>query len=219
MVNHDSPNVRFSELVMITFEFQKNTKRNKTVHMFKTQDTLLCPVKAWASTVTGIWNTVPGASEDTKVCTYTDNGQTSCIDSTYARARLRGVVELIGQNTLGFTKEDVGLHSIRSGGAMAMFLSGVSTIIIQRVGRWESEAFMEYIREQVESFTAGISTKMIQNESFYHLNHTSHTGNNDTNKMIKYREGMEEPVVIPGVTHFSEQTLGLTNHYVLVGEV
>ena len=77
---------------------------------------------------------------------------------------------------------------------MAMFLSGVSTIIIQRVGRWESEAFMEYIREQVESFTAGISTKMIQNETFYHLNHTWHTRNDDTNKMIKHREGMEEPI-------------------------
>ena len=96
MMNHDSPNIIFSELVMITFEFQKNTKRNKTVHMFKTQDTLLCPVKAWASTVTRIWNTVPGASEDTKVCTYTDHGQASCIDLTYARARLRGVVQLIG---------------------------------------------------------------------------------------------------------------------------
>ena len=30
---------------------------------------------------------------------------------------------------------------------MAMFLSGVATIIIQRVSRWESDAFMEYIRE------------------------------------------------------------------------
>ena len=39
---------------------------------------------------------------------------------------------------------------------MAMFLAGVATLIIQRVGRWESDAFMEYIREQVESFTAGV---------------------------------------------------------------
>ena len=57
----------------------------------------------------------------------------------------------MGKETLGFTKDDVGLHFIRWEGAMAMFLSGVSTIIIQRVGRWESDAFMEYIREQVNS--------------------------------------------------------------------
>ena len=42
----------------------------------------------------------------------------------------------MGERILGFTKDDVGLHSIRSGGAMAMFLSGVSTIVIMRVGRW-----------------------------------------------------------------------------------
>lgn len=39
---------------------------------------------------------------------------------------MRGIVEIIGQEVLGFTKEEVGLHSIRSGGAMAMFLSGVA---------------------------------------------------------------------------------------------
>ncbi len=70
------------------------------------------------------------------------------------------MVDLIGENTLGFIKEDVGLHSIRSGGAMAMFLSGVATQIIQRVRRWESDAFMEYIREQVESFAIGVSKKL-----------------------------------------------------------
>ena len=43
---------------------------------------------------------------------------------------------------------------------MAMFLSGVSEIIIQRVGRWTSLAFLEYIREQVDAFTIGVSQKM-----------------------------------------------------------
>ena len=211
-VNHDSPWINYSELVIITFEFQKNTKRNKTVHMFKTNDVLLCPVKAWATTVNRIWNTVPGADGDTRVCAYNDHGQASFIDSSYARAKLRGTVELIGEEALGFTKEDVGLHSIRSGGAMAMFLSGVPTIIIQRVGRWESDAFMEYIREQVESFTAGVSSKMIKNETFYHLNKTSYTGEYDTNgNIITHSKWMEEPTVIPGEVFLSGQTLEFTN--------
>ena len=51
-----------------------------------------------------------------------------------------------------------------------MFLSGVSTIIIQRVGRWSSKAFWEYIREQVESFTYGVSNKMLDFVHFHHLN-------------------------------------------------
>ena len=43
-----SPMLQSTDIVIITFEFQKNTKRNKTVHMFRTGDDILCPVKAWA---------------------------------------------------------------------------------------------------------------------------------------------------------------------------
>ena len=53
---------------------------------------------------------------------------------------------------------------------MAMFLSRVPTIIIMRIGRWSSEAFLEYIREQVESFTFGVSRKMTKFEYVYTLN-------------------------------------------------
>ena len=71
---------------------------------------------------------------------------------------------------MGFTRDDVGLYSIRSGRAMAMFLSGVSEIIIRRICQWESFTFLEYIREQVENFTNGRSRKMLDNEKFRHLN-------------------------------------------------
>ena len=80
------------------------------------------------------------------------------------------MVETIGEATLGFNKDSVGLHSIQAGGEMAMFLSGVSEIIIQQIGRWSSFVFLEYIREQVECFTAGVLQKMLQFESFSHLN-------------------------------------------------
>ena len=51
-----------------------------------------------------------------------------------------------------------------------MFLSGTSVIVIMRVGRWSSEAFLEYIRDQVESFTKGVSTRMLEVEEFFTLN-------------------------------------------------
>ena len=53
---------------------------------------------------------------------------------------------------------------------MAMFLLGISTIVIQHVGRWSSKAFLEYIRKQVESFTAGVAQSMLRYEHFHHLN-------------------------------------------------
>ena len=49
-LNHNSPFLLHADLVAITFEFQKNNRRNRTAHsMFRTKDSLLCPVKAWAS--------------------------------------------------------------------------------------------------------------------------------------------------------------------------
>ena len=85
---------------------------------------------------------------------------------------------------------------------MTMFLSGVSTIVIQRVGRWESDAFMEYIQEQVESFTVGVSEKMIRNESFYHLNNDAYMHSKD--KKAYNQSCMEngEPIITPNLANF-----------------
>ena len=167
---HSSKSLSAADLIIITFEFQKNTKRNKSIHMFATDDKVLNPVRAWAIILQSILHTVPNASSDTTVCSFWTGTKTIQLDAVMARTKIRAIVNLIGEEELGFTSDQVGLHSIRSGGAMAMFLSGVCDIIIQRVGRWESLAFLEYIRSQVENFTLGVSQKMLENEKFHHLN-------------------------------------------------
>ena len=169
-VKHDHPQLEHSDIVMITFEFQKNDTRDVQIHMFKTSDNVLNPVKAWAKTVKRILSYKDG-SEDSKVCAFQHNKSTiTHLKADDVRTRLRAIVALIGEDILGFTKDDIGLHSLRSGGAMAMFLSGTSTIVIRRVGRWSSEAFLEYIREQVQDFTAGVAEQMLQFENFSNLN-------------------------------------------------
>lgn len=147
--------------------------------MFKTGYSIMCPVIALATIIRRIKRTISVANEDTTVYSYMDNNKTQQIDSNCARGKIKSIVEVIGENELGFTKDEVGLHPIRSGGAMAMFLSGVSEIIIQRVGRWESFAFLDYIREQIENVTYGVSTKMIKNEKFFHMNENNVLRKND----------------------------------------
>ena len=51
-----------------------------------------------------------------------------------------------------------------------MIPSGVYEIITQRIGRWESFAFSEYIREPVEIFTYGVSRKMLDNDHWNEKN-------------------------------------------------
>ena len=84
---------------------------------------------------------------------------------------------------------------------MAMFLSGVSEIIIKRIGRWSSEAFLKYIRDQVDAFSAGVSQKMLENESFHHLN----AKNSDIKENSEKSDG---PVChIPFNVHYSKTVL------------
>jgi hypothetical protein len=207
LLPHSSSDLGTADMVIITFEFQKNQLRNQTVHMFKTDDEILNPVLAWSKTVQRIWQTIPNASDDTKVCAFFENGRVFDIDSTQIRPKLRAIVELIGQHELGFSKEDIGLHSIRSGGAMAMFLSGVSEIIIQWVGRWVSFAFLEYIREQVDSFTIGVSQKMLLYENFHHLNENETKKMTDTEKQAPIPSEDGEFTKMPFTVHYSRGVL------------
>ena len=55
--------------------------------------------------------------------------------------KIGGIVKLMIEKILWFTKEDVGIYSVRSVSAMTMFLSGLSGIITQRIRKWERFAF------------------------------------------------------------------------------
>ena len=88
-----------------------------------------------------------------------------------------------------------------------MFLSGVSEIIIKRVGRWSSKVFLEYIREQVDSFTVGVSQKMLENENFHHLNDEEFDSKeeDETEENSLNSDGMVQH--IPFVIHYSKSVL------------
>ena len=67
---------------------------------------------------------------------------------------------------LGFTGKDVGTHSIRSSLAMALYLKRRPISTIMLLGRWSSDAFLLYIRRQVQEFSKGVSTNMVDQENF-----------------------------------------------------
>jgi hypothetical protein len=60
----------------------------------------------------------------------------------------------------GIPIDRIDTHSLRSGGANALSLSGYSDTQIQNMGWWRGATFKEYIREELVCFSEGMSKKM-----------------------------------------------------------
>ncbi|OWY93324.1 hypothetical protein PHMEG_00037332, partial [Phytophthora megakarya] len=53
-----------------------------------------------------------------------------------------------------------GTHSMRSGGATAMFVSGVDRLVIKHFGRWRSDCYEQYTRMDGATIS-NLSSKMV----------------------------------------------------------
>jgi hypothetical protein len=70
---------------------------------------------------------------------------------------------------LNLKPHKVGLHSLRSSAAMAMYLNKVPVYTIMLLGRWSSDAFLRYIRKQVQEFSNDVSSRMIRQGTYHHV--------------------------------------------------
>ena len=52
---------------------------------------------------------------------------------------------------------------------MAMFLDEIPVYVIMMIGRWSSDAFLKYIRKQVEQFSHNVAKRMIKNLMYRHI--------------------------------------------------
>ncbi len=95
------------------------------------------------------------------------DGKTHKFSGQELLSKLRMAAASLGPDELSFTPDQIGLHSDRSGAAMAMYLAGVPVFTIMLLGCWSSDAFLHYIQKQVHEFSTGISSKMLLNEDFY----------------------------------------------------
>lgn len=165
-LKHTAPNLVDADVVAITFTSQKNEERYEVVNQFKTDDPVLCPVKAWAAIITRI-TSYKQSTDDSTVNCYCSGKSLVQLTSANVRTALRTAVLTIGIDRLGFGTDDVGTHSLRSGAAMAMYLAKEPVYTIMLLGRWSSDAFLKYIRKQVQDFSIGVSGRMLSVEESY----------------------------------------------------
>ena len=126
-------------------------------------------MRAAAAVVRGI-RKYPGSSQDFPISTVRVNGHFKKVTSTHMINALRDAVGAsIGEVKLGIKKEDVGIHSIGSGAAMAMYLGECPVFMIILIGCWSSDAFLRYIRKQVLKFSQNVAKRMLSCQNFRHI--------------------------------------------------
>ncbi len=173
LINHSDPNLSSTECVSITFEFQKRDTRNDVITQHRSGDNVLCPVRTWAAIIKCLAS-YPGASPTDTVNLFRfPDGKKHIFSGSELLKRLRLAATTLGADIVGFTAKEIGLHSARSGAAMAMYLAHVPVFTIMLLGRWSSDAFLRYIHKQVKEFSTGISAKMVQHDHFFTVPSTS----------------------------------------------
>ena len=168
LLDHREERIENATLVCITFEDQKNREKNDSISLHRSNDKTLCPVRAWASIVRRIWN-YEGATRDSPVNSFILNKKQHRISAANVTKALRTAVRQMKSFDLGFEAEEVGTHSIRSGGAMALCLAKTDVYMVMMIGHWKSDSFMKYIRKQIRQFSAGLTEKMLEAEHFNHV--------------------------------------------------
>jgi len=166
---HASPLLETADALAVTFEYQKRDERDETVTQQRTDHHLLCPVKIGAKIIRRMQ--AQGATDDTFLYEYKrdSDGARGHLTGSQALTMLRDFIRTIDYESLGLHPDDIGLHSLRSSAAMAMYLNGVPVYTIMLLGRWSSDAFLRYIRKQVEEFDHDVSRRMIRNPRYHHV--------------------------------------------------
>jgi hypothetical protein len=87
-------------------------------------------------------------------------GEETTIKDKDIRLAVKTAAAALDYPSRGFPIERIDTHSLRGGGANALSLAGYSDTQIQKMGRWRGETFKEYIREQLSTFSCGMSRSM-----------------------------------------------------------
>jgi hypothetical protein len=179
--------------VTLTFVDQKNGEKMDVRTQQRTGDKVLCPVIQAHALVSRIRSTVPHYSDSTTLNTLHLVGKTVSISSKFLLQQLRLTCRFCGgKKTFGFNPTDIGTHSLRSGGAMALFLNDHPVHKIMIFGRWSSDAFLVYIRPQVLEWTNNMSRDMIRHDSFIDATDTRRTHREDP----RVREPFNGPSIL-----------------------
>ena len=100
-----------------------------------------------------------GGNDDSFICDYFTNGNCLAVTPKQLIVMIRAAIKTLRLDTTGIEPDLVGVHSLRAGGAMALKLNDYADTTIQKLGRWLSLMFLQYIHNQIPHLSSGIAAK------------------------------------------------------------
>ena len=147
---------------------QKNGWKGVCVNQQVNGDAIHCPVRALGRRIAHL--RAHAFQLDTHLSTFFSHGHRYDVTDNDMRASLKRAAALLNYPTnKGIPIDRVDTHSLRSGGANALSLSGFSDREIQKMGRWRSATFKEYIREELHCFSNNMSRNMRHKFNFVNI--------------------------------------------------
>ena len=158
----DAPNNNFRHATQIitTLDNQKNSIQGETVSYFCSESTKAYPVKASIDIFLYLQDW--GYDPTTPISDLSSDYGLCSVSASKIIAIIRTKCLRLGAARLGFSPENIGTYSLRSGGAMAMHIPNVPDQTLTAIVRWWSLGFMVYIHHKILSFRTGVSVKMSQ---------------------------------------------------------
>ena len=140
---------------------QKNGWKGVCINHHANGDSYLCPVRGLGRRVLHIREHTTGETTGkTELCAYYEDGVRFDVTDEDIRQSLKFAAKRLDYPERGIPIERVDTHSLRAGGANALSLAGYSDREIQKMGRWRSDTFKEYICAELSDFSKGMSKDM-----------------------------------------------------------
>lgn len=148
---------------------QKNGWKGACIFQEANGDSYFCPVRAAARRYLHIRKHTTCPKET--ISTY---WEANMLARSVTAEHMSKAIKLAAQMLYypankGIPIQRINTHSLRSGGANVLALSGYSDTEIQKMGRWRSATFKEYIREELACYARNMSKKMKQKFHFVNI--------------------------------------------------
>ena len=144
---------------------QKNGRMGQTIHHESTG-----PSGAVAALARRIHHILHhGGKESDLICAVFQNNTWVSVTNTNVITLLRAAAKKLKLSTKGIDPDLIGTHSLRAGGAMALKLQNHEDTTIQKLGRWSSATWLQYIHNQIAHLSAGVAKSMSEELPFINI--------------------------------------------------